>query len=180
MVWHHLCLCHCVQWRCCLADFSGRRGSSSLSHEVCSRPQAIETPSLCSSTKYGLPDGTAQEPEEAQPGSAVMGAIWGRAEPGMELTPLAGRWSSTFFFFKYLFLFTYLVLPGLLCSMWNSSSLIRDQTQVPCIGSLVSYQWTTREVPTEHILKKASLWLIFLGVIESDHSIIGRYYPFCF
>ena len=64
--------------------------------------------------------------------------------------------------------------------MWNSSSLIRDQTQVPCIGSLVSYQWTTREVPTEHILKEASLWLIFLGVIESDHSIIGRYYPFCF
>ena len=32
-------------------------------------------------------------------------------------------------------------------SMWNLSSLTRDQTRVPCIVRRILYHWTTREVP---------------------------------
>ena len=33
------------------------------------------------------------------------------------------------------------------CSMWDLSSLTRDQTCLPCIGRQILYHWTTREVP---------------------------------
>ena len=32
-------------------------------------------------------------------------------------------------------------------SMWDLSSLTRDQTRVPCSGRQILYQWTTREIP---------------------------------
>ena len=32
-------------------------------------------------------------------------------------------------------------------SMWDLSSLTRDQTHVPCIGRQIPNHWTTREVP---------------------------------
>ena len=36
---------------------------------------------------------------------------------------------------------------SLLFSMWDLSSLTRDQTQVPCFGSQILNHCTTREVP---------------------------------
>lgn len=58
---------------------------------------------------------------------------------------------------------TYLAALGLNCSMWELQSLLRcvnswlqhvrssylakDRTWAPCIRSVESYHWTTREVP---------------------------------
>ena len=33
------------------------------------------------------------------------------------------------------------------CSMWDLSSLTRDQTRISCIGRWILYHWTTKEVP---------------------------------
>ena len=35
----------------------------------------------------------------------------------------------------------------LLCSIWNVSTLTRDQTHLPCIARWILNHWTTREVP---------------------------------
>ena len=77
-------------------------------------------------------------------------------------------WYSFFFFFNiYLFgcagsqlWYAGSVSCGmwtLSCGMWESSSLTRDQTQTPCVGSVGMQglsHWTTREVPGWY-----SLWL---------------------
>ena len=45
-----------------------------------------------------------------------------------------GSMSGCFFVFSLIFF----NLLAILCSMWDLSSLTRDKTQVPCIGSMES------------------------------------------
>ena len=56
---------------------------------------------------------------EAQQGFRTIQAVW---------SPGALGWLGIFFFF----------FLAALCSMWDLSSLTRDQTQAPCIGSMES------------------------------------------
>lgn len=60
------------------------------------------------------------------------------------------------FIYYYFKIFNYLAVPDLGCSMWDlpsslwhveSSSLTRDQTWAPCVGSRVLSHWTARQVP---------------------------------
>ena len=45
-----------------------------------------------------------------------------------------------------LFIYLFLAVLGLSCSMWDLSSLTRDGTQVPCIGRQILNNWNSREV----------------------------------
>lgn len=51
-----------------------------------------------------------------------------------------------------------LLHPGWLpCGIWGLSSLIRDQTQIPCLGKQTLKLWITREVPNRSLLYEISL-----------------------
>ena len=43
--------------------------------------------------------------------------------------------------------------------MRDLSSLTRDWTHVPCIGRLILYHWTTREVPSAMVLMGVEQWV---------------------
>ena len=98
-------------------------------------------------------------------------------------------WYKILFFFWYLFIYSAVLglaargilhsspqtlscgaWAQLLYSMWDLSSLIRDQTQVPCTSRQTLKHWTTREVPRtlllnvfEHFWKRLAF--------ESAHSV---------
>ena len=73
--------------------------------------------------------------------------------------------SFFFFFFKFACAGSSLWLEGfssyhiwawLPCGIWGLSSLIRDQTQSPCIGKQTLKPWNTREVPNRTLLYEIS------------------------
>ena len=47
--------------------------------------------------------------------------------------------------------------------MWNLSSLIRDQTHLPCIGSTSLKHWTTREISSTHFIQHRTCSSATLG-----------------
>ena len=63
-------------------------------------------------------------------------------------------------------LLLFYVLGFWLWGMWNLSSLIRDQTCIPCIERWSLNHWIVREVPSSMILALAAYW-----------SALGNFYP---
>ena len=47
--------------------------------------------------------------------------------------------------------------------MWNLSSLIRDQTHLPCIGSTSLKHWTTRGISSTHVIQHRTCSSATLG-----------------
>ena len=52
--------------------------------------------------------------------------------------------------------------------MCDFNSPTRDQTTAPCITSMQSYHWTTREVPDEFTLKREiSFFIYYVNLIST-------------
>ena len=54
--------------------------------------------------------------------------------------------------------------------IWNLSSLTRNQTHTPCIGSQSFHYWTAKEV--HRAIFKSTLWRYYLGAGNCTHSAI--------
>ena len=98
------------------------------------------------------------------------------------------------YYFIYFLIFIHLVVSGLRCimqdlpsqhadspvvahglsrcdswsqlphSMWDLSSLTRDQTHVPCIARQIPNHWTPREVPVIYYFMHASQTVLFTSI----------------
>ena len=93
---------------------------------------------------------------------------------------LVAACSSFFFFFFFFYLCRILAVArcsaqaSLLFSMWDLSSLTRDQTQVPCFGRQILNHCTTREVPMQ--ILNCSIWdLVPRPGIEPRSPALGTW-----
>ena len=62
--------------------------------------------------------------------------------------------STNILFFKYLFIFSYLVAMGFLCGMWDLVPWAGIEPRSPALGAQCLIHWTTREVPTKILLPR--------------------------
>ena len=65
---------------------------------------------------------------------------------------------------------TFKLVLAVLRGIWDLSSLTRDQTHTPCIGSQSLHYWTAKEV--HHAIFKSTLWRYYLGAGKCTHSTI--------
>ena len=67
---------------------------------------------------------------------------------------------SRFPFLIFFFWLHWVFVVAQPCSIWDLSSLTRDQTRVPCLGRWILNPWITREVPTlfSQCLSQSSLF----------------------